>query len=326
MLAESLVLRFDGSHHMQCGGAGAILMASERVVWEGGRFLARCPSSTAAEYEGLILGLEAAASHEPHGLHIEGDCRVVLAQAQGRSRARKSSKLHARAASALERLTLSTRPTFGSIPRADNFHADALSRAAVDAARRLHGGVILGAARTGQLQPALRSLEHATRDGVPLDAPEFYDELMRLCHDARDWHSLLSVFREGRRRRGHAARSELAYALAIEALEALGGSARGSNPASRQLAELQRELSAAHKRAASRALHGDPSSRAPEGEVHGVETKDRSAAASAWLAWLESEAGGAEALRGDDVEATPRLLALAERLASEQGLGLSAVS
>ena len=60
-MAMQLTLRFDGSYTAGAGGAGAVLFSPEtdKVVWQGARFLERCPSSAAAEYEGLILGLEA---------------------------------------------------------------------------------------------------------------------------------------------------------------------------------------------------------------------------------------------------------------------------
>ena len=98
----SMHICFDGSFRGVCGGCGAVLWLDNVLLWEGARFLPRCPSSTAAEYEGLLLGLAAAAQHAlepsmPAALTVEGDCRVVLTQFEGRATPRKLSKLHARA-------------------------------------------------------------------------------------------------------------------------------------------------------------------------------------------------------------------------------------
>ncbi len=61
MLAQVL-LRFDGSlaANGRAGGAGAGLSWQGAVIWEGARFAPALPTSAAAEYEGLILGLTAA--------------------------------------------------------------------------------------------------------------------------------------------------------------------------------------------------------------------------------------------------------------------------
>ena len=92
---------------------------------------------------------------------------MVLAQVAGKARPRKLGKLHARVGAALSKISLTTRPSFASIPRASNGHADALSRAAVDAASTLHGGAVLALARGDELTPALTQFERAlTRRGT----------------------------------------------------------------------------------------------------------------------------------------------------------------
>ena len=138
-----LLLRFDGSFGGGCGGCGAVLLKGNAPVWQGARFLPDCPTSAHAEFEGLILGLEAASDRAPGELTVEGDCRVVLSQAAGEARSRKLSKLNARAQAGIRRLPLKMRPAFANIPREDNAHADALARAAVDASQALHGAAVL---------------------------------------------------------------------------------------------------------------------------------------------------------------------------------------
>ena len=97
----------------------ATLPTCAESVWQGAKFLSHCPGSAHAEYEGLVPGLEAAAASgfTSFSLDIEGDCRVVLSQAAGRSRSRKLSKLHSRAKACLEQMPLNGRPSYGSIPR-----------------------------------------------------------------------------------------------------------------------------------------------------------------------------------------------------------------
>ena len=141
-LLSDLLLRFDGSFRGGAGGAGAVILSPEGIVqWQGARFLSACPTSAHSEYEGLLLGLEAAVAYRPSALRIEGDCRVVLDSISGKSKSRKLKKLHTRATAALSRLPLVSsrsglyasgfaKPDTESIAREENAHADSLSRAA----------------------------------------------------------------------------------------------------------------------------------------------------------------------------------------------------
>jgi ribonuclease HI len=385
-----LTLRFDGSFRGGSGGAGAVLTVNNggssssssssgagAVVWQGARFLRDCPNSAAAEYEGLLLGLDAALRERPTDLRIEGDCRLVLTQAAGTARPRKQRKQHKLVAAKLESLAphLTTRPCFESISRDENAHADALSREAVAAMEALHSGAILGAARAGRTSLALTTLERSARENVRL-APAVYDELMRACRARSEWRTLLSVYAAAQR--DPVRRSDEAYGHAIAACEALGASARGSDPPSRQLSELLRQRGALDKQrrraaavAATRAEVADgltarAAAREAAGEaaggvapavatstlaaaaaaaavddddghhhhhdddedddgvgVHAAAADERGAAARAWRSVLEAEAGSAQALEGDvPGEEVGRLLALADRLAAEGGLGL----
>lgn len=245
----SLHIRFDGSFRGSCGGCGAVLFLDNVLLWEGARFLPRCPSSTAAEYEGLLLGLAAAAQHalEPSvraALTVEGDCRVVLTQFEGRATPRKLSKLHARAQEHVALLAPRSLST-SLVPREQNAHCDALSRAAMDAAVDLRTGSILGTARAGQRQQALALLEGAGRDGVPCD-PTLILELLLGARAASDWGGLLSVYAEAEAQSGFGTGRGSSCdgrrggrALAIEALEAL--EVRRGTSAGRHLVELRRQ-------------------------------------------------------------------------------------
>lgn len=247
----ALTLRFDGSFRGGSGGAGAVLLSSETassraVHWQGARFLSSCANSAAAEYEGLLLGLDAAVQAKPTSLRVEGDCRLVLTQAAGTARPRKLGKQHKLVLEKLAQLSphLEARPKFASIPRDENSHADALSRAAVEAMENLHRGAILAAARSGQTRSALGTLERASRDGVRI-GPLVYEELLRSCHQAQDWRTLLSAYAAAQRdpRR----RTQKTYEYVIDAYEALGATRRGADARSKQLAMLVRQQTALAK-------------------------------------------------------------------------------
>ncbi|EOD11767.1 hypothetical protein EMIHUDRAFT_120241 [Emiliania huxleyi CCMP1516] len=116
MATGALRLRFDGSFRAGgAGGAAAVLSKDGVVWWEGARFVPSCVTSSHAEFEGLILGLEAARALSPDALRVEGDCRVVIDQMSGKARARKLSEPAGRAREALARLPLGSAPSFGAI-------------------------------------------------------------------------------------------------------------------------------------------------------------------------------------------------------------------
>ena len=332
-----LTLRFDGSFRGGAGGAGAVLYGGGEACWQAARFLSACPSSSHAEFDALCLGVEAAAQFSPSALAIEGDCRVVLSQAAGDAKARKLSKLNSRAATAIEQLPLSARPTFELIGRKRNAHADALSRAAVDAARALHAAAVLASARDGQLQPALACIDRAARERVLL-SPRVYDRVMEVCHGSREWQALLRVYRAAQREPEWSRGREHAYSLASDALHALGASNRGADRAIRsQLVQLQRDQEAlrrstcsATRRRATLQLRGDERSAAASEAVASSsqataeeEAVERGIDAGAWRARLVREVGGVAALKGEEPEAVPRLLSVADRLTTPGGLGWS---
>ena len=333
-----LTLRFDGSFSGCCGGAGAVLCCEQRgLIWEGARFLRYgLASSAAAEYEGLILGLHAASAHRPGALHVEGDCRVVLGQVEGRSRSRKLSKLHTRASHLIA--ALPTRPTFGLVPREQNWHADALSRAAVEASTALLAQSIVCSAASGRRALALDLLERARLDGVPR-SPALFESLLTLCDAAGDWRSLLEVYAQTQVC-APARTSEHALRLAIGAHMAIGTRADGA--AGRQLAGLRRKLDALERpqrrsrasSAASAPIDASSLRRAEaakqRAEAARLSNEARQAAASRWWEALRQSGGlgdqasaAACGVAHCDAIDVQHLLALADTLASTDGFGVS---
>lgn len=348
---HTLTLRFDGSYQGTCGGAGAIIKAGDAVVWQGARYIARCASSAAAEYEGLLLGLDAVhmCTDPVAGLHVEGDCRVVLRQAAGLARARKLGKFHRRSVSAIERLeTLAHPPSFDLIDRGLNRHADALSRAAVDASCELYGAAVLVAAQAQQRNLSLRHLAKANAEGIPLSV-ETFERLLQLCHKAEDWPALMEVYRESQWRAG-TAKSPAALSLAIGALEAMH--LQSGDVATRQrLAYLRRRQKATQVSVASQArreltvqsrgggssssastsapISTSSASTAPA-ELFSAVRASRDAAAECWWRHVDDKARGLLLLGLDSVPPGTTAespgeswLGLADRLSSVKGLAVS---
>ena len=296
-----------------------MLMHEKEVCWQGARFLPRCPSSAAAEFEGLILGLEAANSMPSfEKLRIEGDCRVVLSQISGRARSRKLSKLHGRAREVLTTLSLLQCPSFHSIPRDTNGHADSLSRAAIDAAQALHGAIVLSCEATGQHRMAIDHLERAASEGVPF-ADEVYAELLEICAAAADWPAVLCAYQAAR-----GAPTQRANALAMHALEELGDvSSKTGNLARRQYRELLRLRRAGDQ---TRVSAQRPQTRTLCRDLWCATSDDeRSAAATTWRTLLVSTAGGIDALCGKAPQELSALMELTDGLSRRGGLGFFAV-
>jgi ribonuclease HI len=75
-------LYFDGGSRGNPGlsGCGAILYnESQDCIWSGGKYLGS-QTNNVAEYNGLIMGLEAAADLGTAALEIRGDSRLVINQ------------------------------------------------------------------------------------------------------------------------------------------------------------------------------------------------------------------------------------------------------
>lgn len=187
----SHILRFDGSLRGVCGGAGAILLHNERVIWQGARFLPRCASSAAAEYEGLLFGMTAAQKLGVTQLHTEGDCSIVLKQLSGSARARKLHHQCVRAMALASSFGLPA--TYAHIARAENGHADSLSRAAVDAMQALYCSAIRSSLKCGNRDYALRLLDDARRQNVPRPC-RIFEDVISVSVAECDWAVVISAF------------------------------------------------------------------------------------------------------------------------------------
>jgi len=154
-----LILRFDGSLRYpsdpgfpvdslgrMAACAAAIIddanPGSERTVLVGGRLLDanRFSSSAQAEYEGLLLGLEAISRLQQNQrppftnskpllsatttVAVQGDCKTVIEQMQGRSRPRKLESYYEQATTILQELPFNF--VFEHIPREENTFCDRL--------------------------------------------------------------------------------------------------------------------------------------------------------------------------------------------------------
>lgn len=154
LVASLLVLQFDGSFHEKAriGSCAAVFHDKlDRPIALGGRYLPRssgCDSSGAAEYSGLIMGLNYLAENVEYlmgtTLHrsstlqllIQGDCRVVLDQMTGSSVPRILRRHNKLANVALESLNNACpHPVLVDwelIPRSRNSWPDAVAREALE--------------------------------------------------------------------------------------------------------------------------------------------------------------------------------------------------
>jgi len=204
-----LAVWFDGALHGSGGtggGAGAVVLntATGRVVWQGARFLEQPGTSMQAEYEGLLLGLDAAArltAALPAGavtsVAAHGDCKMLVRQMSGEVVARKTAPLHGAASRAAAALAASTGSPvrFHFAPRANNHWADSLARGAIDAFTAAHAARGLAFLRSGRRRDALSALRLARSRGAPCGDAAL-SELLLYCEAAADWPTYLDTFRE----------------------------------------------------------------------------------------------------------------------------------
>lgn len=216
---DYVVLRFDGSLRGSCCGAGAVLVHDKSVIWQGAKFVPRCATSVAAEYEGLLFGLQAAHRLKlGQLLAVEGDCNVVIRQMLGSARARKLHQFNSKANEAT--YTFSPPPAFRHIDRQLNMHADALSRAAIDSMQILHCAAVRSTIRRGCRSQALRLLCEMKEQNVPCPT-SIFEELISASAMASDWDSVLHAFAEAQG--SDAIHSDAVVAAAIRACEARDG-------------------------------------------------------------------------------------------------------
>lgn len=112
-------------------GAGAVLTDSEgRVLERRGRFLGR-QTNNYAEYQGLLLGLEAAQQLGAREVGVRADSELLVRQLEGKYKVRNAGlkPLHEQAVKLLrsfERFDLK------HVPREENALADEMSNRAID--------------------------------------------------------------------------------------------------------------------------------------------------------------------------------------------------
>ena len=156
-----LRLCFDGGSRGNPGpgGAGAVLYDvcdQPEVVWRGSQFLGDDVTNNQAEYQGLLLGLQAVVQHftdpgVPVRLEVRGDSKLVIEQVQGNWKVRNVAlqKLHRRVGQVLRVLREAGADVqLRSVPRADNSEADRLVNLSIDAeedGQWRQGGVGVGA-------------------------------------------------------------------------------------------------------------------------------------------------------------------------------------
>ena len=132
--AEGLVLEADGGSRGNPGpaGAGAVLRNQHGLVLhELSKFLGLATNNV-AEYQALIMGLEAAVPHNPKKLLIKLDSELLVKQLNGSYQVRSEllKPLHGQARSLLARFR---QTEIVHIARGQNQLADALANRAMDA-------------------------------------------------------------------------------------------------------------------------------------------------------------------------------------------------
>ena len=107
---------------------------TDATLWQGHRFVGLRATNNVAEYEGLLLGLQAVVCHFANSaqMTVQGDSHLVLNQMMRRwpVKADHLKPLCARAQGLLQALPYT--PTYHWVPRASNSTADALANKAMD--------------------------------------------------------------------------------------------------------------------------------------------------------------------------------------------------
>jgi len=141
-----------------------------REIWHDSAFLGERVTNNEAEYRGLIMGLEAAASQMHRTLDVYGDSQVVINQMKGlyKIKAPNLVPLYERARELCERFET---VTFTHVLREKNRRADALANAAF----LLPAAAPAAAAAAHATQIA----DHATQvffRSLPVPFPAHYDD------------------------------------------------------------------------------------------------------------------------------------------------------
>jgi ribonuclease HI len=132
-MSKTYTLHTDGGARGNPGpaGIGVVLKSPEgEILEEIGRGIG-WTTNNAAEYEGLIAGLQAARQHGASELQVYMDSTLVVEQMKGGYKVKSPGlrPLHARARKLVEQFD---RVTFQAVPRARNKEADRLSNKGMD--------------------------------------------------------------------------------------------------------------------------------------------------------------------------------------------------
>jgi ribonuclease HI len=132
-----LVVHVDGGARGNPGpaAAAAVLSTPDGQVLDEAEELLGVATNNVAEYRGLLLGLERAATLGATEVEVINDSELIAKQVNGIYKVRHADMkpLHAQALRSLARFE---RWSVRSVPRAQNAAADALVNRALDAARR----------------------------------------------------------------------------------------------------------------------------------------------------------------------------------------------
>ena len=131
------ILYIDGGARGNPGPAGAAAVVYDE---RGTKLVERLYplghlTNNAAEYEGLLRGLELARSAGARQLEVRSDSELLVRQMQGEYKT-KASHLKEAVARAHALLSGFTRVTFVTIPREENLEADLLANKAMDETER----------------------------------------------------------------------------------------------------------------------------------------------------------------------------------------------
>ncbi|TYZ64441.1 hypothetical protein PybrP1_008309 [[Pythium] brassicae (nom. inval.)] len=134
---DAVVLAFaDGASRGNPGksGCGALLMdaATKRVLAAQALYLGERDTNNSAEYQGLLLALRLARSHDVTRVHVHMDSELVVRQMTGVYRV-KAPHLRGLYAECQQLCGAFERVTFSHVRREANADADRLANEAIDA-------------------------------------------------------------------------------------------------------------------------------------------------------------------------------------------------
>jgi len=135
------LLYIDGGARGNPGpaGAGAIVYDERGIKVAERRFPLGHLTNNAAEYEGLLRGLELARAVGAERLEVRSDSELLVKQMQGEYKT-KARHLQAAAARARRLLSGFSNVTFVAIPRESDLEADLLANKAMDESERALAG------------------------------------------------------------------------------------------------------------------------------------------------------------------------------------------